>query len=249
MLKIRKDQVSEFERADAPYFESRLIAHLKEAFPKHCGILGDKGVAETARYGIGKAGEYGFTKQAGVQLFTDMLLLIGRGFDSDMQLPWVGEILAGKIDEDTKAQRLHAHLITFLNRVSGPDNEFIDKAQSRIAKERIDVPSQPGQFGYDTLERLKGIWPEKYEYLGEDRAKDLVRHCVTSAKTYGIGSERGYLVYAGLAYMMGTGFDRDPMVKWAGEILNDKQTDGAERVEKLYGEAQKYLKQWCAECP
>ena len=100
MLKIRKDQVSEFERADAPYFESRLIAHLKEAFPKHCGILGDKGVAETARYGIGKAGEYGFTKQAGVQLFTDMLLLIGRGFDSDMQLPWVGEILTEKIDED-----------------------------------------------------------------------------------------------------------------------------------------------------
>jgi len=249
MLKIRTEQVNEFERADAPYFETRLIAHLKEAFPKHCGFLGEAGVAETARYGIAKAAEYGFTRQAGAKLYADLLLLVGRGFDTDLQLPWAAEVLNEKTDEAAKAQRLHAQATTYLNRVSGPDNEFIDKAQSRIAKEKIDVPSQPGQFGYDTLERLKEIWPEKYEYLGEDRTKDLVRHCVSAAKTYGMGTERGLLVYTGLAYMMGAGFDRDPLVKWAGEILNDKQTDGAERAEKLYAEALNYLKQWCAECP
>jgi hypothetical protein len=55
------------------------------------------------------------------------------------------------------------------------------------------------------------------------------------------------LMYVGMMYMLGSGFDRDPLFSWAHQVLNNgEEQDEAAGVERLHSEAINYLKQWCA---
>jgi hypothetical protein len=45
-------------------------------------------------------------------------------------------------------------------------------------------------------------------------------------------------------FMLGSGFDRDPLHPWATEVLNDTSiSDENERATRLYGEALNHLEQ------
>lgn len=248
MLKIRNEQMETFERADAPHFEPRTIRHLKEAFPKHCEFLGEDGIHTIVRYGVKQASAYGLTNQSGVGLFIDLVLLLGRGFDTDPQLSWAAEILNDKsrTDQNERADNLFEKATEYLDRVSGPNNEFIDEAQRRILDTSIEMPFRDARFEDETLGRLRNIWPQKYAYLGEAGARRLIQQGIEAAKRYGITDESGCLVYIGLMYMLGSSFDTDPLFAWAGVILNDKAEDQTGKIGRLYFEAINYLKQWCA---
>lgn len=250
MLQIRTEQIEAFESAEAAYFAPRMVRHLKEAFPKHCSFLGEDGVHQVVRYGIEQGRAYGFTRQSAVNLFIDLTLLLGRFFDADVQVPWALEILLDKSfgDELTKAQRLHAAAIEYLNTVSGPDNEYIDAAQRRLLHEPIYIRTgSVGGFTDEALIRLERIWPEKYGQVGEKNLRFLIQKGIPIARTYNIKSEPGVLMYVGMMYMLGSGFDRDPLFSWAHRALNDgEEEDQAARVERLHLEAINYLKQWCA---
>lgn len=247
MLKIRNKQMEAFERADAPHFEPRTIRHLKEAFPKHCEFLGEDGIRTVVRYGVQQASAYGLTNQSGVGLFIDLMLLLGRGFDTDSQLPWATEILndESRADQNERADNLFEKATEYLDRVSGPSNEFIDEAQRRILYASIEPPSHNARFEDEVSSRLQNIWPQKHAYLGEAGARRLIRQGIEAAKGYGITDESGFLVYIGLMYMLGSSFDTDPLFAWASAILNDEE-DQAGKVGRLYFEAINYLKQWCA---
>lgn len=248
MLKIRNAQIAAFERADAPHFEPRIIQHLKEAFPKHCGFLGEDGIRSVVRYGVTQAGAYGLTKQSAVGLFIDLMLLLGRGFDTDPQLPWAAEILNDetRADQGERADRLFERATAYLDQVSGPRNEFIDEAQRRILHASIEPPAHDARFEDEVSDRLRKIWPQKHTYLGEAGVRRFIQQGIEAAKRYGITEQSGFLVYLGLMYMLGGSFDTDPLFAWASVILNDEEEDQTEKIGRLYFEAINYLHQWCA---
>ena len=94
---------------------------------------------------------------------------------------------------------------------------------------------------------LSNLFPEKYEYIGEDCVNGLIQLGVESAKRYEITGERGLAVYIGLMFILGSGFDNDPQFPWAAEILNDETiTDQIERVNGLRSAAMLALEQWPA---
>ncbi len=248
MLKIRNAQIAAFERADAPHFEPRTIQHLKEAFPKHCGFLGEDGLRTVIRYGIKQASAYGLTNQSGVGLFIDLMLLLGRGFDTDPQLRWAAEVLNDetRADQKEKAEHLFEKATAYLDQVSGPNNEFIDEAQRGILHASIEPPSHDARFEDEVADRLRHIWPQKYAYLGEAEARRFIEQGIGAAKRHGITDQSGFLVYIGLMYMLGSSFDTDPLFAWASEILNDDEEEQTEKIGRLYFEAINYLQQWCA---
>ena len=59
-MQIRPEQITVFENASEPYFRDRMFQHVREAFPKHSGFLGDEGIREVVRYGIEQGRTYGF---------------------------------------------------------------------------------------------------------------------------------------------------------------------------------------------
>jgi hypothetical protein len=247
-VKIRAAQIDVFESAASPHFADKELARVREAFPRHSGILGDDGVREVVRDGITKARELGFTRQSPVSLFIDLTLLLGRYFHADPQMPWAGEILRNVAlpDELTRAQRLHAASMEYLEKVSGPDNEFIDAAQSRLLNEPLQVQTGSGSdFIKEVSQRLERIWPEKYRQLDEDRRTILVQEAAGKARAYKIESPVGVLICIVMMYMLGSGFDNDPMFLWAHKILSSEQ-EGAAKINQLHATSIACLKQWCA---
>jgi hypothetical protein len=247
-MKVRTEQIAVFEDADSPHFAPQMFAHVREAFPKHSGFLGDEGIREVVRYGIEQGREFGFSRQSPISLFIDLTLLLGRYFHADTQMPWAGEVLhnASIPDELTRAQRLHAAAMKYLDTVSGSDNEFIDAAQGRLLNEPAQIQTgSSSAFVKEVSVRLERIWPEKYRQLREERRLALIREAITKASTYGIGSETGALLCAVMMYMLGSGFDKDPLFSWARQILTSEQDRDA-KIKQLYASGVSYLKQWCA---
>src|SRR2546421_745613 len=133
-MRIRADQMKAFEHAAARDFKLRMSQHLKQSFPKHCQILGEERLESVIDYGWARANSYGLVAENAIILFTELMFLLGRGFDTDPQLPWTTEILTKKEfpDEATRLQSLYDKAIVYLNRVSGKNNEHIDSAQARL---------------------------------------------------------------------------------------------------------------------
>jgi hypothetical protein len=245
---IRTAQIDVFESAESPHFPEKMLTHVREAFPKHSGVLGDDGIREVIRYGIAQARKFGFTRQSPVSLFIDLTLLVGRYFHADAQMPWAIEILRDEsdLDEMTRAQRLHAAAMYYLETVSGPANEFIDAAQSRLLNETAEIQSgSSSSFIKEVSTRLQRIWPEKDRQLDEDSRAILVREATAKARNYGIESETGILICIVMMYMLGSGFDNDPMFSWAHKILSSEQ-EGSTKIKQLHAASIVCLKQWCA---
>jgi hypothetical protein len=226
-----------------------MIDHLQQGFPKHCQILGGERLKETVSYGWERARSYGLNGENSIILYTDLIFLLGRSFDTDPQLPWAAEILAGKEAPEDRTQTLYDQAIDYLDRVSGEHNEHIDAAQVRLANEKLEDLADGGASSLteQLLLRLKRVFPQKYEYVGETSLQRMIQQGVREANNYGINGRRGFAIYIGLMFMLGAGFDHNPQFSWAAEILNDKELQESDaKGEKLYAAAMDYLSLWCS---
>ena len=245
---VRPEQMEKFASADSPQFEANAVLHVQENFPKHAGFLGENGVKDLVQYGRKQAAGYGFLSSAHVTLYIDLMLLLGRGFDSDPQLPWAASALTGKKSKpDEKAEVLHQRAMDYLDLVSGPANEFIDAAQSRLLQEPLEIPSAPAAFMKELTSRLKKVFPEKALYLGDDGLGELIRAAAAASGKYELSKPQGVMLFAGMMFLLGSSFDSDPLFGWATTILKDKRNASSdERIQHLHAAGISYLKQWCA---
>jgi len=254
MLKIRSGQMEAFERAAVKQFEDRTIEHLRKYFPKHCEIYGEANLRQIIQLALERAKSFGVISERGVRMYIDLMFLLGGGFDQDPQLPWAAEILKDEsiADESARIDRLYEKAMSYLDRVSGVNNEHIDEAQRRLSQESLDYfPQSPVSAASDLGDRLRArldeIFPEKSKYIGETGVSSLIDLAEHSAKRYGITSERGVVIFTGLMFMLGSGVDADPQFPWVAAILNDESiADETTRVERLYKEAMTYLARWCS---
>jgi hypothetical protein len=246
-MTIRPSQIAEFERADAPHVATRLTRHAREAFPKHCAYLGDAGVEEAVRYAFKQGASHKLTLASSIQLFLDLMFLLGRGFDHDVQLPWAEQILGDRSigDELARMKTLHAKAIDYLDKVSGPNNEFIDAAQVRIGKESPEISRSGAEFEKDMMERLNRVFPEKCTYLGEDVLKQAIQRGIALARQYELKQGKAVVVLIGLTFMLGSHFDKDPQFAPINRALNESTGDPGARADTLYRTSIEYLKQWC----
>jgi hypothetical protein len=74
MLTIRRHQSAMFVQMAVDRFVGEMVDHLREHLPQHFEALGEEGVREAVRYGIGRARSYRIESEAGARAFIQMIL-------------------------------------------------------------------------------------------------------------------------------------------------------------------------------
>jgi hypothetical protein len=245
VLKIRPEQVVALEQVSVASFKGELVRHLKDFAPRHAEVIGEAGLRRVVDLGIERAEAHGFNRRGPVTLYVELTMLLGCDFDRDPQLPWVLPALQDPHESDQmrRAERLHAAALAYLERVAGPDLAYARNALRRAKELNPDAfPSRGEGFEGKLLAQLSRWYPEKADYLGEDRLRLLVRTGLAEARRHGVRSGRGAGVFIGLMFVLGVGFAHDPQHPWiAGTLDNPAIADPEKRAERLYSKAMTYL--------
>ncbi|NNE65651.1 MAG: hypothetical protein HKN33_03720 [Pyrinomonadaceae bacterium] len=226
-------------------FEDGLVQHCKEFAPKHSEVIEDEGVRKVVKLGIKRANEYGFTKRGPIRFYVELMFMFGSDFDNDFQLPWAEGVLTNDqiSDEMERADALHEKMLEYLEQVAGEDDEYSLKALRKLSKARLEKYRVAGGTIEDLITMaLRDVYPQKYEYLGEDRIETLVEGAKQAAKRHSVSSETGLVLFASLIFAIGHGFDNDPLFPWVKATMKDDSVpDPNERAEKLEKKMKIYL--------
>lgn len=152
---------------------------------------------------------------------------------------------------DTRIVPLYEQAMAFLDQTAGPDNEFLRHTLGLLRHPQVfeGLPAAPS-FGHRVLLLLQTLAPEKYKALGDGALRALVRSGYEAAKYHGVTTESGMMNYLALAFVLGSGFDRDPLYPWAAAVLTDPGlADPAQRGAALRETALKALEKCLPACP
>lgn len=252
MLKIRKEQYEEMGKISLKRFEDSMVEHIKEFFPENYDALGEPVVRNVIEYGVDRAEAHGFETEPDVNMYIDLMLLLGSHFDTDPQLPWVKEILEDETIADpvVRTEKLYDQAIEYLDHIEGPEDEHLLNALDEVSEISFeDLPLAPSyNIEKTTVSFLQRIWPEKCRTLGNDTLNRLIRYGTESAQRYQITGQRGVVLYTVLMFILGSGFDTDLQFPWAASVLKEESTiNEAARIDRLYEEAMAFLDEWLVE--
>lgn len=243
MLRIQKEQMAAFERESLLNFEEHVLRQVIAAHPVHHRILGETPLRAAVHLGFERAGRYGFRFARSLRTYVDLMFMLGSGFDTDPQLPWIAAVLAdgARKDEAVRADLLFATANAYLMRVAGPSNEHLLGALARART--LPIPAGP------TLEvappLLQILMPTKCEELGPEGIARLLQCGREAAARYGITAAGGVALYVMLMFILGAGFDQEPLAPWASAILTDRAIpDEHARAGKLHAAALSNLDAW-----
>jgi len=277
MLIIRKSQLKAFEKTTVQRFEDGLLKHLHTFFPVHATTLGEKQLGRVIRYGLQRAESRNLQTERGVYLYLALMFMLGSLFDQDPQLPWaaVPEPVMPTADDaptepaaensadppppkkappespDAWIERVYGEAMTFLDQTAGSDNGLLQQTLDRLRQPQVfdGLPAAPS-FGHRLLLLLQMLSPEKYQALGDEPLRALVRSGYEAAKRQGFVTEPGMMNYITLTYVLGIGFDRDPIYPWAAATLSDPAlAHPTQRSATLRETALAFLAQCPPACP
>lgn len=248
MLRIRNAQIKTFEQVAMAAFELRMVDHLHTYFPWHYRMWGPETARKVVQYGIYKAQSYELTTERDICLYLTLIATLGGNFDTDHQLPWAKQMLTDPtIREPTiRIDRLTDHAMGFLDQTVGKKDHYLNRALLRVRNELKDLlmdttfPDLPAH-AFMMLEKL---FPQKYRIVGEALLREVVTDGVQRAGRYGITVRRGQLLFIGLMFMFGSGFDTDPQLPGYALVLQSTDLTGQEKAEKLHQLALEYVEKW-----
>jgi hypothetical protein len=98
------------------------------------------------------------------------------------------------------------------------------------------------QFKDHTVDRLRSFAPKHFVQPGKIGVRQAVNVGVERALAYGLTAQSAVHFYIEMMFILGSGFDRDPMFPWAGEILNDPAiVSQYEKTDRLFYKTSDYL--------
>lgn len=93
-----------------------------------------------------------------------------------------------------------------------------------------------------TYKHLQQYFPGHCLLLGEEQMRRVIQQGWQKAKSYDLTAECCVRSYIEFMCLLGSGFDTDPLLPWAAEILDDKTvSDQIERGDRLYDKAWDYI--------
>lgn len=87
--------------------------------------------------------------------------------------------------------------------------DALSKAQAKAFEDRM-------------VAHIQEFFPDHYAAMKEAGTRELIRHGVQRAATYGIVAERDVCMYIDMMLAFGPDYDKDGQVPWAGRILRDR---------------------------
>jgi hypothetical protein len=202
---------------------------LRESFPEDVARLNGKDLRAIVRLGMERSRSHGGVTTQDMYLYLTLMFMLGSYFDEDPQLAWakglLGRGLAMSVVHD-QAQR-------YLNSVAGEANEHLIKALVRVG--RLDLTRLPNADAEDfepAIQRLlRSLYPTKYGVQGAEANRELAKLGKARAEKYAMPGA-GAAILTTVAFMLGTGFDRDPVHPWLQSALS--QPGGEAKVSEVF---------------
>ncbi|MYN10902.1 hypothetical protein [Pseudoduganella aquatica] len=249
MLVIRNTQLEAFGPLLRQRFEHELAARLVASYPRECRQAGGADqILLLVRQGVQAAAAQGYTSKRQAGIYVALTFILGVDFASDPQLPWVADYLDEQAiaDPTVRLEQLFSATLDYLAATAGSDGQRVVRAMLRMRA--FDLAAAPRRTGEAWISDVAAIfqqfYPEKYRHQGDALMRRVIWSGRRRAKQYGLAAPAGVFVFLELMFMLGSGFDHDPLHPWAAAILNDERIAGeAERTERLYAAAMAHLAQ------
>lgn len=244
MIAIRPEQFETLERKAHRDFEDELVAHLKDAYPRHAAGVGEAGLRALIQSGLNRARGHGFRLRGSLRFFVECQVLFGHEFDADPMVPWAAREWGrtGWGDEMERADAIHEIAMEYRRAVAGENDALEMAAIRRLAARPVKewLGGDPGESA--TRQLLAEIHPEKIDRAPPAAVTGLLDRGNRSAALNGLPAVPGGRAVAALMFAFGRGVLTDPQFPWIAANLNEtrEQPPGA-RVEKLAVRAVAYL--------
>lgn len=250
MIVIRDEQMRALEEvAERPSVE-KMLAILKEELPDLNDTISDDAAKAAIQHGYERAESYGFVSKRTVVPYITMMFMLGSHFDLDPQFPWASSVFRNMVlTPMSRIDAVHQRALRFLHDAQGPHGEHLARALRRIKKEAqaalLRLPDYPEAHSHTQsiiLDELWNLYPERAEAIGSEGLRAMLRRGFVSASVYDIKTPRHLGVYIFLIFLLGSGFDTDPLFPWASSILNDPSVDDPSiKISRLFAKAMSYL--------
>jgi len=111
IFSIRKEQMAALTKVEARTVGNRTLDHIRKTYPKEFDTIGEDKIREVIQHSAKRVAKYGFKGNPDVLKFIEVMVLFGRDFDSDPQLPWAAQILRKRKKPAVKITALHEEAI------------------------------------------------------------------------------------------------------------------------------------------
>ncbi len=228
MLSLRPAQLKVFEQNALTAFEDEMLAHARETWPRLCKLLGKPQMRAAVRAAIARAQGHGFTNRGPLRLFIELTFIFGGTFDTDPQYPWAAEILTAKDDQTDRADRLHAAVNRFQQRVAGEGaankTRALDELRLFLQKPTAETSGNIVALARSDMGRT---YPQKVAFVGEEALLKLIRAGSAEARKQGFDLPRADQIFTALMFAFGHSCVNDPLYPWLEWTLKDKPKDPA----------------------
>lgn len=237
-------------QAAAARLREDLLHHLWVKFPQHCLTLGEARAQTCVEHIIARGEVHGFTSLATLRGYASLIVFLGGEFDEDPQLPWASEELrrSKSLARPLALAELLARATTRLARLAGPKAEHYRHAILWVRSKGFDQLSvsycQTGEHGLHAW--LHDLWPQKYEELGRPGIAQLLANARARAADRELLTVEAIMVYAGLMFLLGSAFERDPFHPWVELALNQTTDVPIEPARSLHAAAIHELERFLA---
>lgn len=248
MLVIRKSQLDALDPLPQIIFEDQLLKHFRQHYPQDCRRAGATQIRKLIRMGIAQACGHRYLSQREVGYYVNLMLMLGCDLDRDPQIPWMCAQLNDLSIESglDRIQRAFQSALHYLGEAFGEKSGYMARALVRVRDYDLASISSSGE--QDLFELMNHICPQKVKVQGEGPTRALIPLCLRNAASYKIRTPSGVAVFLTLMFLLGAGFDHDPMYAWAEEALNDTSfTTEQDRIAHLHARAIAYVNQVLAE--
>jgi hypothetical protein len=233
-----------FRQAAVLKFRTELVEHAQRFIPNHAKLIGERRLREVVELGCERAATFGFTQRGPVRFYIELMLMLGRGFDSDPQFPWAGKTLRSDLSNELeKSDLLFDRFQEYQSAVAGPGNAHAADALARLAGLRPCDLQAAGESPGSALDAMKSIHSRKFEYVGEPALRNVAETAVQAARSFGITSQPGIGLLSILMFAAGHECFRDPLFPWiSGSLHDDCVQEPEARVDVLYHATVDYSK-------
>jgi hypothetical protein len=202
---------------------------LGESLPRDVARLSGKELRAVVRLGMERSRSHGGVTVRDMYLYLTMMFMLGSYFDEDRQLAWAKELLS----RGAAMAAVHGQALRYLDAVAGEENEHLIKTLVRVG--RLGLAQLPEANAADFEPRMQtllhAIYPTKYNAQSEKANRELVQLGRAQASQYTMPGA-GAALLAGMAFLLGAGFDRDPVHPWIQSVLG--QPGGEAKVQNVY---------------
>jgi hypothetical protein len=225
MLVIRHAQMRALGEQGRAAFEEQLCDVFAGAYPRECRQAGGRAaMLAWVRLGVDAAAAAGYGSRYQTGRWLALMLILGVDFATDPQLPWVQAHLdaAREADPTRRVDALLQATLDYLSLTAGDEAERVVRAMLRIrAVDFAALPDLQGDAAVDdACDRLLRLYPEKVAFQGPDLTARNVKLQMQRARSFGLQAPAGRFVFVVLSFMLGSGFDHDPLHPWAGALLH-----------------------------